>query len=836
MSIADIKFNPAEPTVLLKQSDCQKSMDGRAEPNNLQQQPALVDRPSSGDQPNQHNEQTLLDAQSNQDTRPNDNEEPTVELERVKEPDGLDSLEKLFGDQPQTSTEQVDQQSGTPAESKKCESHGNIEIPRVVLGSPPPVANLKQRLLQRILQTGPTVDTQRTQAPVNYLTLSINLPNKRRVHGNHLMYYRDHASKRVYLSDGGSQVSVIPQTATDREDSNAKFALKGAGGRQIKTYGTEQIKLKLGSGYYRWTFIKADVKHAILGIDFMRHQLLIDPSTDTLVNRTTGEVIECTPVAGASSSLNVIIQDPILLLLQDRPELTSDENSFRTQKHNVVHFIHTQGGPIKAPSRQYNPAIREVIRRTFMEYLELGIVRYSNSDWSSPLAVVTKADGGYRCCGDYRALNRITRMDNYGLPLLSSFNTLMHGCTVYSKLDLLKAYHQIGVYGPHVHKTAVSTPIGLFEFLRMPFGLKTAGQTLQRFIDSIMREFAEFSFVYLDDVIVFSSSMEEHKTHLGRIFDKLVLFGLRLNLKKCEFAKEKLTFLGHEVDKDGVRPDQAKVEAIRNMPVPKTVGQVKRYLGMVSFYARHIPHFATLRSSLNVFLSNPKGKRAERVQLSSRQIADFHEINNRLSDATLLYHPRMDTTLTLHCDASDTGVGCVLNQFDPDLEQLEPIFFFSKDLGEKWPNQPIFRKELEAAFLAVKRLNKFLIGQKTVLFTDNKALFLALNNPKDQPPKEFRRMEYISQFVDEVHLVEGRANIVADALSRIEYDQQTLNSIRLDAIIDYAKLAAEQQVDPALQIAKSGDRFKLRSICANGWMCGTTRRMAIVIWSTFRIA
>ena len=716
----------------------------------------------------------------------------------------LDALADLFNNKlsyEQKPTRKTD--SAVPVE---------VEVPGILIAPKPPSTTVRQVLIQRVINYVPqATSNNRVEPPTAYRCFSMDT-DRVEVNTGRLLFVTDRVTRTLYLADTGCEVSVMPKREGDREDKQCKFALKAANGTRMKTYGVERVKVKFGGRYYSWSFVKTDVASPIIGIDFLRcHGLMVDPSTYTLIDKTTSEHIPCTSASMRSQCYSVELTDPVMKLLEEYPELTSDQNSFREQKHDVMHYIRTRGGPIKAPARHYNPAVQEIIRKTFHDYLEMGIVRYSDSDWSSPLAVVPKRDGSYRVCGDYRGLNRLTQSDNYILPYLTSFNSRMHGARYFSKIDLVKAYHQIGVYPPDIHKTAVSTPVGTFEFMRMPFGLKTASQTFQRFIDSVMRRFTQFSFCYLDDVVVFSGSLEEHRQHLKAIFEQLATFGLKLNLDKSEFAKAKVNFLGFEVDADGVRPDQTKVEAIRRLPVPQTYGQMKRYLGMVTFYCRHIRNFAVVRASLNVFLSVPRARNKQRIDhLTEKQLSDFDLLNQRLADAALLYHPRLNTTLTLHCDASSGGVGSVLTQYNPEQEQFEPLFFYSKSLDKAWRSKTIFQKELEAAFLSVKRLNRFLIGQKTILFTDNLALYNALNSPKDQPPVELRKMQYISQYVDEFHLIEGKLNLVADALSRIEWDERTLNALRLDAVIDYHKLFDEQRVEETM-LAKN-TKFSKRAI------------------------
>src|SRR5699024_5022066 len=196
-------------------------------------------------------------------------------------------------------------------------------------------------------------------------------------------------------------------------------------------------------------------------------------------------------------------------------------------------------------------------------------IRPSNSQWSSPLHLVRKNNGDWRPCGDYRRVNAQTRADRYPIPHLHDFAFNLDSCRVFTSIDLVKAYHQIQVAEEDIPKTAIITPFGLFEFLRMPFGLKTASQTFQRFMNQVTHGL-DFVYVYLDDILVASRNEEEHARHLDILFERLNSHGLSINLEKCHFAVPELTFLGHRVSKDGITVLSERLEAIDQFPQPTT--------------------------------------------------------------------------------------------------------------------------------------------------------------------------------------------------------------------------------------------------------------------------
>ncbi|XP_066584056.1 uncharacterized protein [Prorops nasuta] len=354
------------------------------------------------------------------------------------------------------------------------------------------------------------------------------------------LFVHDKQTNAKYLIDSGSAVSIIPANRIRIVDKKDDLVLYAANASEIPTFGRKTLKLDLNLRRdFIWTFIIAEVPMAIIGADFLTHyNVIIDLKNQRLIDGTTkltskGEILETSHHSVSTIHSGTQYSN----LLNKYISVTQPSPKVKIGKTNFAHRIITTCQPVSQKFRRLFGEKAVAARREIQQLLDMGALRPSNSPWASPIHLVKKKDGSYRMCGDYRGLNAATVHDSYPPPLIHDVFPMLQGKTIFSTIDLERAFHQIPMHEEDIGKTAITTPWGLYEYLVMPFGLKNATQTFQRYINHIFRDL-EFVFIYVDDILVMSDTEQQHQVHLEKVFERLQQNNFTVNLQKCNLGKK----------------------------------------------------------------------------------------------------------------------------------------------------------------------------------------------------------------------------------------------------------------------------------------------------------
>ncbi|KAJ8713199.1 hypothetical protein PYW07_013569 [Mythimna separata] len=610
---------------------------------------------------------------------------------------------------------------------------------------------------------------------------------------SHRLYITDKNSKLSFLVDTGANISVLPRSK-GQIPQPLPFQLYAANNTTIATYGEKTLTLDLNLRRpYLWKFIVADVTKPILGADFLKHhQLIVDLKNRRLIDGVTSLKVNAPlRVSNVPTVRSIDMSQSYHEILAQYPGITRLTSMKLNSNINVQHFIETTGPPIHSRARPIPPHRFEIVKKEFENMIAQGLCRPSKSPWSSPLHIVPKKNGDIRVYGDYRRLNSITIPDRYPVPRVKDFTHHLSGKTIFSTIDLNRAYQQLSVREEDIQKTAIITPMGLFEFPRMCPGLKNAGQTFQRYIHEVLRGL-DFVFPFIDDLLLASENEDQHREHLHVVLKRLEDNGITINPAKCNLGKPEVQFLGYTVTQEGIKPPQHKIQAITDYPQPKTIEELRRFLGMINFYREHIPNAAVLQAPLNSYLHNVKKRDKTQITWTSEATQAFQQCKASIIQAALLAHPSHHATLALFCDASDNSAGAVLQQYLN--ETWQPLGYFSKKFSEAQKKYSTYDRELLAMYMAVKHFRKTFEGRHLIIFTDHKPLTFVMTKMQSntETPRRTRQLLLISEFTTDIRHVSGKQNIVADTLSRIE-------TISCPSSINFEDIASAQRKDSNIE-------------------------------------
>ncbi|KAJ9567836.1 hypothetical protein OSB04_003802 [Centaurea solstitialis] len=451
------------------------------------------------------------------------------------------------------------------------------------------------------------------------------------------------------------------------------------------------------------------------------------------------------------------IQD--IPVVREFPEVFLEELPGLPPQRQVEFHIDLVPGvpPIAKSPYRLAPSEMQELSNQLQELLDKGFIRPSSSPWGSPVLFVKKKDGSFRMCIDYRELNKITIKNRYPLPCIDDLFDQLQGATYFSKIDLRSGYHQMRVREEDIAKTTFKTRYGHYEFLVMLFGLTNAPAVFMDLMNRVCRPYLDkFVIVFIDDILIYSQSKKDHEQHLRLILELLKAEKLYAKFSKCEFWIREVHFLGHVVNEKGIHVDPTKIEAIKKWEAPKTPTEIRQFLGLAGYYRRFIANFSKIAQPLTTLTQKDK-----KFIWGEKQEEAFQLLKHKLCNAPILALPEGTDNFVVYCDASHQGLGCVL------MQNEKVIAYAYRQLKIHEKNYTTHDLELGAVVFALKIWRHYLYGTKCAIFTDHKSLQHILEQ-KMLNMRQRRWVELLNDYDCEIKYHPGKANVVADALSRKE--------------------------------------------------------------------
>ncbi|GJT61742.1 putative reverse transcriptase domain-containing protein, partial [Tanacetum coccineum] len=453
--------------------------------------------------------------------------------------------------------------------------------------------------------------------------------------------------------------------------------------------------------------------------------------------------------------------------------------------------------PVARAPYRLAPSEMKELSEQLKELSDKGFIRPSSSPWGAPVLFVKKKDGSFRMCIDYRELNKLTVKNRYPLPRIDDLFDQLQGSSVYSKIDLRSGYHQLRVREEDIPKTAFRTRYGHYEFQVMPFGLTNAPAVFMDLMNRVCKPYLDkFVIVFIDDILIYSKSKQEHEEHLKIILELLKKEELYAKFSKCEFWIPKVQFLGHVIDSEGIHVDPAKIESIKDWTSPKSPTEIRQFLGLAGYYRRFIEGFSKIAKPMTK-LTQKKVK----FDWGDKQETAFQLLKQKLCSAPILALPEGSEDFIAYCDASKKGLGAVL------MQREKVISYASRQLKIHEKNYTTHDLELGAVVFALKIWRHYLYGTKCTVFTDHKSLQHILDQ-KELNMRQRRWLELLSDYDCDIRYHPGKANVVADALSRKEREPP----LRVRALVMTISLDLPKQILNAQTEARKLENIKKEDV------------------------
>ena len=447
----------------------------------------------------------------------------------------------------------------------------------------------------------------------------------------------------------------------------------------------------------------------------------------------------------------------LLRIFQD--QFAKDETTIGTTPLSQMSINTGDSNPVS--KKPYPIAMKHynLVKEEIDKLLEAGVIRNSHSSWSAPIIVVPKGDGGKHLVIDYRALNKVTRKFVWPMPKVEDIFSQLNGAKYFSTLDLRAGYHHIGLTTDSIPKTAFTSPFGKYEYVKVPFGLAQAPAYFQELMTGVLKDLP-FAMTYLDDIIIYSSTPEEHLQHIKTVFEKLHHAKLSMKLSKCHFFAKEIQYLRHILGMEGIKPVPAKTEAIKAMHPPTNPKQVCAFLGLVGYYSKFIKNFAKIAKPLTMLT-----RMDVKFEWKETHPCAFMKLKDSIIQAPILRY--LDTTkpYIVYTDASDDACGAQLSQIHNEAEF--PVAFLSHtftDTQRRWSTP---EQEAYGIYFTTKKWNHYLQGADIIVRNDHKPLTQFLNGKNENMKINRWGLELTSHNIT-FKWISGVKKKAADCLSRLE--------------------------------------------------------------------
>ena len=476
-----------------------------------------------------------------------------------------------------------------------------------------------------------------------------------------------------------------------------------------------------------------------------------------------------------------------LPVVNEFPEVFPEDVSELPPEREVEFTIDLIPGTSPVSMAPYRMSASELaeLKKQLEELLEKKFIRPSVSPWGAPVLLVKKKEGSMRLCVDYRQLNKVTIKNRYPLPRIDDLMDQLVGACVFSKIDLRSGYHQIRVKSEDIQKTAFRTRYGHYEYSVMPFGVTNAPGVFMEYMNRIFHPYLDkFVVVFIDDILIYSKSDEEHAEHLRVVLELLKEKKLYAKLSKCEFWLSEVSFLGHVISKNGIAVDPTKVEAVSQWEAPKNASEIRSFLGLAGYYRKFIEGFSKL--------ALPLTKLTRKGQMFVWDVEcekGFQELKRRLTSAPILILPNPTKSFVVYCDASLMGLGGVL------MQDKQVVAYASRQLKVHERNYPTHDLELAAVVFVLKLWRHYLYGSRFEVFSDHKSLRY-LFDQKELNMRQRRWLEFLKDYDFGLNYHPGKANVVADALSRKSLHMSMLMVRELDLVEQFRDLSLVCETTP----------------------------------------